>query len=78
MSKINKIPRGKHNKKAYKIPMLKTIKHDWKIKEDLNKQNNNTGKYIICALRNMNKWYETPGEFQKDSNYRRFKYWTMS
>ena len=53
---------------AYKIPMLKTIKHDWKIKEDLNKQNNSTGKYIICALINMNKWYETLGEFQKDSN----------
>ena len=48
--------------------MLKTIKHDWKIKEDLNKQNNSAGKYIICALINMNKWYETLGEFQKDSN----------
>jgi len=37
-------------------------------KEDLNKQNNNTGKSIICALRNMNKWYESLGEFQKASN----------
>lgn len=68
MSKINKIPRDKCNKKAYKIPMLKTIKHDWKIKEDLNKQNSNTDNYIIHALRNMDKWYESLGEFQKDSN----------
>ena len=39
-----------------------------KIKEDLNKQNNNTDNYIIRALRNMDKWYESLGEFQKDSN----------
>lgn len=48
-----------------------SVQYFHKPKTALKKQsvkNRDTSDYIICVLRNKNKWYEDIGVFYKDSN----------